>query len=110
MQSIRLPPVSYFLLEAAGVKDGAKQPGEEVVGTVSLKHIYEIARVCSTVSCAVHVLICWCVLGMCCMLALNVRKHLVSICKILPHSIAIIVSRDNNVSAVRMRTCVCLLL
>lgn len=45
VQRIRLPPVSFFLLEAAGAKDGANKPGDETIGTVSLKHVYEIARV-----------------------------------------------------------------
>ncbi|PXF48132.1 39S ribosomal protein L11, mitochondrial [Gracilariopsis chorda] len=40
---IRSPPVSYLLKKAAGVDKGANNPGNEVVGSVSLKHIYEIA-------------------------------------------------------------------
>lgn len=46
MQDLKMPPSSHFLLAAAGLKDGANQPGEQVVGTISLKHIYEIAKVC----------------------------------------------------------------
>ncbi|KAJ6259361.1 mitochondrial 54S ribosomal protein L19 [Drechslerella dactyloides] len=48
---IRTPTTSYLLLKAAGVEPrkgrikGAKNPGHEVVGTVSLKHVYEIAKV-----------------------------------------------------------------
>lgn len=45
MQQVKLPPISHFLQRAAGVADGAKQPGDEVAGTVSLKHVYEIAEV-----------------------------------------------------------------
>ncbi|EWC45445.1 mitochondrial 54S ribosomal protein L19 [Drechslerella stenobrocha 248] len=48
---IRTPTVSYMLLKAAGVEPrkgrvkGAKNPGHEIVGTVSLKHVYEIGKV-----------------------------------------------------------------
>eukprot|EP00892_Ulva_mutabilis_P009504 jgi/Ulvmu1/6926/UM032_0004.1 len=42
---VKLPPISHFLQRAAGVPDGAAKPGDQIVGTVSLKHIYEIARV-----------------------------------------------------------------
>ena len=39
------------MLQAAGVKEvkgklkGAQKPGKESVGTVSLKHVYEIAKI-----------------------------------------------------------------
>ncbi len=39
------PPISYFLKAAAGIEKGASKPGHEVAGTVSVKHIYEIALV-----------------------------------------------------------------
>ena len=39
------PPTSYFLKAAAGIKKGAAKPGHEVAGTVSMKHVYEIALV-----------------------------------------------------------------
>ena len=39
------PPVSYFLKEAAGIEKGAAKPGHEVAGTVTVKHVYEIAVV-----------------------------------------------------------------
>ncbi|KAH0834537.1 hypothetical protein AYO21_02449 [Fonsecaea monophora] len=48
---IRTPNTSWLLLQAAGVKEvkgkikGAQRPGHESVGTVSLKHIYEIAKI-----------------------------------------------------------------
>jgi large subunit ribosomal protein L11 len=49
---LRTPNTSYLLLQAAGVKpkannklQGANQPGHDSVGTVSLKHIYEIAKI-----------------------------------------------------------------
>lgn len=39
------PPVSFMLKRAAGVDKGSSSPGREVVGTVSLKQIYEIAKI-----------------------------------------------------------------
>lgn len=48
---LRTPATSYLLLQAAGVKDrknrirGASEPGKEVVGEVSLKHVYDIAKI-----------------------------------------------------------------
>lgn len=39
------PPVSYFLKAAAGIDKGASKPGREVAGTVTLKQIYEIAKI-----------------------------------------------------------------
>ena len=39
------PPASYFLKAAAGIEKGASKPGHEVAGTVSVKHVYEIAQV-----------------------------------------------------------------
>lgn len=46
--ALRTPPVSYLLKRAAGVEKGASRPGQESVGTVSLKHVYEIAKIKST--------------------------------------------------------------
>jgi large subunit ribosomal protein L11 len=49
---VRTPQTSWLLLNAAqaavgkkGKRKGASNPGSEVVGTVSLKHIYEIAKI-----------------------------------------------------------------
>jgi len=49
---VRTPQTSWLLLNAAqaavgkkGKRKGASNPGAEVVGTVSLKHIYEIAKI-----------------------------------------------------------------
>ncbi|KAK3714381.1 hypothetical protein QZH41_020628 [Actinostola sp. cb2023] len=39
------PTVSYFLKSAAGIEKGAQKPGREVAGTVTLKQIYEIAKI-----------------------------------------------------------------
>ena len=52
---IRTPHTSWLLLNAAdapknkkGNRKGASNPGHETVGTVSLKHIYEIAKIKQT--------------------------------------------------------------
>ena len=48
---LRTPTTSYLLLQAANVKEtrsrirGASSPGKETVGEVSLKHVYDIARI-----------------------------------------------------------------
>ncbi|KAJ2723007.1 mitochondrial 54S ribosomal protein YmL19, partial [Coemansia sp. Cherry 401B] len=43
--AIKTPPTSWLLKRAAGVAKGAAQPGREVAGTVSMKHIYAIAQI-----------------------------------------------------------------
>ena len=51
---LRTPTTSYLLLQAAGVDSvknrtrGANNPGKQYVGTVSLKHVYEIAKIKQT--------------------------------------------------------------
>ncbi|XP_043827369.1 39S ribosomal protein L11, mitochondrial [Dromiciops gliroides] len=42
---INQPTVSYFLKAAAGIEKGARRTGHEVAGLITLKHVYEIARV-----------------------------------------------------------------
>ncbi|PCH41435.1 mitochondrial ribosomal protein L11 [Wolfiporia cocos MD-104 SS10] len=44
----KTPPTAYFLKKAAGVEKGTGRPGHEIVGTVSLKHVYEIAKIKAT--------------------------------------------------------------
>ncbi|KAG6832968.1 hypothetical protein H0H92_004852 [Tricholoma furcatifolium] len=41
----KTPPASYFLKKAAGIEKGTGKPGHEFSGTVSLKHVYEIAKI-----------------------------------------------------------------
>ncbi|PHQ99781.1 MAG: 50S ribosomal protein L11 [Marinosulfonomonas sp.] len=41
---IKTSPASYYLRKAAKLKSGAKLPGREVVGTVTMKQIREIAE------------------------------------------------------------------
>lgn len=52
---IRTPHTSWLLRNAAdipigkkGKRKGAAQPGHEIVGTVTLKHVYEIAKIKQT--------------------------------------------------------------
>ena len=49
---VRTPQTSWLLKNAAacppgkkGKKKGASQPGHEVAGTISLKHVYEVAKI-----------------------------------------------------------------
>ncbi|XP_020824033.1 large ribosomal subunit protein uL11m isoform X1 [Phascolarctos cinereus] len=42
---INQPTVSYFLKAAAGIEKGARRTGHEVAGLITVKHVYEIARV-----------------------------------------------------------------
>lgn len=49
---VRTPHTSWLLLNAAeapmgkkGKRKGATQPGHDVAGSVSLKHVYEIAKI-----------------------------------------------------------------
>lgn len=44
----KTPPTSYFLKKAAGIEKGTGKPGHEVTGTISLKHVYEIAKIKAT--------------------------------------------------------------
>jgi large subunit ribosomal protein L11 len=39
------PPTSWLLKAAAQLDKGAGRPGSEVAGTLSLKHVYEVARI-----------------------------------------------------------------
>jgi len=41
----KTPPVTYFLKKAAGLKSGAKNPGKDVAGSVSVADIRKIAEV-----------------------------------------------------------------
>ena len=40
----KTPPVSYFLKKAAGIEKGAKEPGKEHVGKVTMAQVREIAQ------------------------------------------------------------------
>eukprot|EP00127_Corallochytrium_limacisporum_P004258 Clim_evm203s157 gene=Clim_evmTU203s157 len=41
----KTPPVSHFIKEALGVDTLSATPKHEIVGTISLKHCYEIAKI-----------------------------------------------------------------
>ncbi|XP_046445439.1 39S ribosomal protein L11, mitochondrial-like [Daphnia pulex] len=43
--TINQPPATYFLKQAAGIQRGAMKHAQEVAGKVSLKHVYEIAKI-----------------------------------------------------------------
>jgi len=45
---MKTPPTSYFVAKAAGLAKGSAKPGHSVVGSISLKHAYEIAKVKAT--------------------------------------------------------------
>nr|CAG4651466.1 EOG090X0I63 [Simocephalus serrulatus]SVE94607.1 EOG090X0I63 [Simocephalus serrulatus] len=42
---IHQPPASFFLKQAAGIQRAAMKPNQEVAGKVTLKHVYEIAKI-----------------------------------------------------------------
>jgi len=42
------PPLSYFIKQAAGAKKGASRSGKQVAGIITLKHVYEIAKIKGT--------------------------------------------------------------
>ena len=43
---VKSPPTSWLLLQCAGAEKGSALPGKETVGKpVSLKHVYEIAKI-----------------------------------------------------------------
>jgi len=44
----KTPPASYFLKKAAGIEKGTGRPGHDILATISLKHVYEIATIKAT--------------------------------------------------------------
>ena|ERR1700754_797309 len=45
---MKTPPTAYFLKKAAGIEKGSGKPGYVWAGSLSLKHVYEIARIKAT--------------------------------------------------------------
>lgn len=43
--TIHSPATSFLIKQAAGVDRGAMEPGKESCGTITLKHVYEIAKI-----------------------------------------------------------------
>lgn len=41
----KTPPTTWLLKKAAGVEKGSARPGEVDAGTISVKHVYEIAKI-----------------------------------------------------------------
>ncbi|KAH7920266.1 ribosomal protein L11 [Leucogyrophana mollusca] len=41
----KTPPTTYLLKKCAGIEKGTGRPGHEITGTISLKHVYEIAKI-----------------------------------------------------------------
>lgn len=39
------PPIPYFVKQAAGIQRGAAHSGKEVSGMITVKHVYEIAKI-----------------------------------------------------------------
>ncbi|KAG6552046.1 hypothetical protein Mapa_006352 [Marchantia paleacea] len=46
--TIKSPKVSYFLKKAAGLQTGGGRAGHDVAGVVTVKHVYEIAKIKQT--------------------------------------------------------------
>lgn len=42
---MKTPPATYFIKKAAGLKAGSQRPGHVSAGSISLKHLHEIAVV-----------------------------------------------------------------
>lgn len=45
---MKSPPTSWLIMRAAGISKGSDKPGHNIVGTISLKHIYEISKIKKT--------------------------------------------------------------
>ncbi|XP_055618071.1 39S ribosomal protein L11, mitochondrial [Toxorhynchites rutilus septentrionalis] len=43
--TIHAPPATFLLKQAAGIQRGAMNPGSEVAGKITRKHLYEIAQI-----------------------------------------------------------------
>ncbi|KAK4493377.1 hypothetical protein RD792_017727 [Penstemon davidsonii] len=43
--TIKSPSVSWYLKKAAGVESGSSRPGHVTASTVTVKHVYEIAKI-----------------------------------------------------------------
>lgn len=42
---IHSPPATFLLKQAAGIQRGTMYPGKEIAGKITLKHLYEIAKI-----------------------------------------------------------------
>jgi len=41
----KTPPTAYFIKKAAGIEKGSGKKGHGTIGTISVKHVYEIAKI-----------------------------------------------------------------
>ena len=42
--SVKSPPASHFIREAAKLKSGSQEPGRNIVGSITKKQVEEIAK------------------------------------------------------------------
>lgn len=42
---IKTPSTAYLLMKAAGIDKGSTAPGTSLVGRISLKHVWEVAKI-----------------------------------------------------------------
>ena len=42
---IKTPATAYLLMKAAGIEKGSGEPGKTLAGSISLKHVWEIAKI-----------------------------------------------------------------
>ena len=42
---VKPPPTTWFIKKAAGIPKGSEEPGKTVAGRVSVKYLYEIAKI-----------------------------------------------------------------
>ena len=58
---MKLPPVSFYIKKALGLKSGSKKPGRDFVGTLTVAQVRKIAEEkmpdlnCSTIEAAEHI-------------------------------------------------------
>ena len=45
LQTIKTPPATYFIKQAASLKAGSQKPGHATAGELSVKAVYEIAKI-----------------------------------------------------------------
>ncbi|XP_063221931.1 large ribosomal subunit protein uL11m [Bacillus rossius redtenbacheri] len=73
------PPATFYLKQAAGIQRGAMSPGQEVCGKITLKHLYEIAKIKSEdppLECVSLEDICKMMVGIACSCGIEVVREL----------------------------------
>lgn len=77
--TIHKPLSTFLLMQAAGMQKGAMQTGNEVAGKITLKHVYEIAKIKSEdppLECIPLEIICKMMIGTARSCGIEVVKHL----------------------------------